>query len=153
MRHIAKFNPYSMNDETILAVATGRKALLHSVLNTINQNQGGNSQQHLLIRGPRGMGKSFFMKYLQINFHKDERFVGSDIILLPEEQNNINSPSDLLRLIWAELNGSTNNEAITFWDEPEEIWMTELDRIKNYLAEKRKVFEKYSRGKEEKGLI
>ena len=123
MSFIAKFNPYSMDDKTILAVATGRKQLLNQVLGTLKDNLNSSSiAQHLLIRGPRGMGKSFFLKYLQIHFNSLDEFDNCEFLLLPEEQNNINSPSDLIKLILSKLKGQSGAEATTLWEEPAELW-------------------------------
>ncbi len=126
-----------MDDETILAVATGRKRLLSQVLKTLNGNLKSSSiAQHLLIRGPRGMGKSFFLKYLQINFKRKKEFKNAELILLPEEQNNINSPSDLIKLILNDLNGESAEETTTLWEEPEEVWQIELNKLRAYIKQK-----------------
>jgi len=144
MSYIAKFNPYNMDEATVLAVATARKALLHQVLKTLEDNLDTSSiAQHLLIRGPRGMGKSFFLKYLQIHFNKKEIFKDCDFLLLPEEQNNINSPTDLIKLILGELNGRDADDAISLWEEPENLWGQELENLKQFIETKRAKKENY----------
>lgn len=127
-----------MEDETILALATGRKHLLKQVLNTLEGNLHSSSiSQHLLIRGPRGMGKSFFLKYLQVHFNRSEKFKDAEFILLPEEQNNIHSPSDLIRLVLNQLKGGSIAETTCYWEEPENIWRIELQNLKSYLEQKK----------------
>ncbi len=144
MSYIAKFNPYNMDAATVLSVATGRKALLKQVLSTLEDNiQSDSIAQHLLIRGPRGMGKSFFLKYLQINFKKEKKFKDCEFLLLPEEQNNINSPSDLIKLVLSDLNEQSGESAITQWEEPENLWVTELAKLKEYIAQKKTIQENY----------
>jgi len=144
MNYIAKFNPYSMDDETILAVATGRKCLLGRVVKTLEDNLNSESvAQHTLIRGPRGMGKSFFLKYLQITFRQSGKFDNCEFLLLPEEQNNINTPSDLIKLILSELTQQSGVDATTFWEEPDEVWQIELQKLKKYLSEKKSAQKDY----------
>ncbi len=126
-----------MDDETILALATGRKCLLGKVMKTLEDNLNSESvAQHTLIRGPRGMGKSFFLKYLQIQFKKKKIFKNCEFLLLPEEQNNINTTSDLIKLILSELTQQSGVDATTFWEEPDEVWQIELQKLKKYIKEK-----------------
>ena len=138
MSYIAKFNPYTMDDSTILALATGRKRLLHQVLNTLKDNISTTSiAQHLIIRAPRGMGKSFFLKYLKIHFNKDKLFNNSEFLLLPEEQSNVNTPADLIKLILNQLENTSSEEAIAMWEEPDDIWQKELKHLTTYIKEKK----------------
>jgi len=144
MSYIAKFNPYQMDDKTILSVATGRKTMLSQVLKTLEKNlEPDSTPQHMLIRGPRGMGKSFFLKYLEINFKSKSEFRNSNIILLPEEQNNINSPSDFIKLILTLATGGSARSIITSWEEAEETWQKELQKLKDFIAGQKEKFEKY----------
>lgn len=144
MSYIATFNPYSMDDSTVLSVATGRKTLLRQVLKTLEDNLWSSSiAQHLLIRGPRGMGKSFFLKYLQINFRKKEVFEDCEFLLLPEEQNNINSPTDLIKLILSELQNESGAAAISLWEEPDNLWQLELKKLKAFIAQKKAIKTNY----------
>jgi len=144
MSYIAKFNPYSMDDATVLSVATGRKALLGQVLKTLEGNLHSSSvAQHLLIHGPRGMGKSFFLKYLQINFRQTKAFEDCEFLLLPEEQNNINSLSDLIKLILSELQNESGVDAISLWEEPDSLWQIELKKLKEFIAQKKAIKSNY----------
>ncbi|MCP4688037.1 MAG: AAA family ATPase, partial [Desulfobacterales bacterium] len=52
------YNPGSLPRETLLEEFTGRRELLEDLLECIRQNRPGEPQQHLLLVGPRGMGKS-----------------------------------------------------------------------------------------------
>lgn len=144
MSYIAKFNPYSMDNETILAVATGRKQILSQVLKVLSDNlKSSSSQQHLIIKGSRGMGKSFFLKYLMLNFNQKEDFKNCDFLLLPEEQNNINSPADLIKLIISQLKGDTGEDVTSFWEEPDGIWQIELNNLKDYISQQKELYKNY----------
>lgn len=128
-----------MDDQTILSLATGRKKILENVLQTLKGNLSSDSiPQHLLIRGPRGMGKSFFLKYLQINFKNEKLFSNAEFILLPEEQTNLNTPSDLIRLILNTANNAPIQDAAPMWNESDDLWQHELEKFKEYIANKKK---------------
>ncbi|MEO6036965.1 MAG: ATP-binding protein, partial [Saprospiraceae bacterium] len=131
-QHIARFNPYSMDDETVLAVATGRKQPLSVVLETLADNLSGNEQQHLMVVGPRGRGKSFFLKYLRIMFERDERFQHCLFISLPEEQSNVRFASDLVRMILSQINGEGFRSVTPLWREPEELWQNSVNELEAY---------------------
>jgi len=138
MSIIAKFNPYQMSEEMVLAVTTGREELMESVLKTLKANQKSDSiAQHLLIRGPRGMGKSFFLKNLQIRFSKEKAFNNCDFLLLPEEQSNAQTPTEFLKLVQAQLNKKNGAESISMWEEPSELWQQELEVFKDFLKEEK----------------
>ena len=145
MNYIAKFNPYTMDDETILTLATGREKLLHNALDTLKSNINKTSaSQHLLIRAPRGMGKSFFLKYLQIHFKRDTIFNHSDFLLLPEEQSNVHTPAELIKLILS--NFSIPNmvcEPAILWNAPKEEWEIELHNLKKHIDNKRAIYKNY----------
>ena len=145
MNYIAKFNPYTMDDETILSLATGRKKLLYNALDTLKSNINKTSvSQHLLIRAPRGMGKSFFLKYLQIHFKRDAIFKNSDFLLLPEEQSNVHTPAELIKLILSNFSKpNTVSEPAILWNEPKEEWENELHNLKNYINKQRAIYDNY----------
>lgn len=95
-RHIPWFNPREMNDATVLALNTGRSALLAELLQTIEQRGTHPGQiSHWLITGPRGAGKSYFLRLLQATL-KQEPLPKVQLVLLPEELPNIFAPHELL---------------------------------------------------------
>jgi len=127
-----------MDEKTILSVATGRKEILNNVLKTLEDNLNSDSiAQHLLIRGSRGMGKSFFMKYLQIHFKQKPNFSNAEFLLLPEEQTNINTPAELVKLMLNRLNDEAPVNATPMWSEPEDAWQSELNNLKKYIRDKK----------------
>ena len=142
--YISKFNPSDMSDDVVLSLATGRKQLLHEVLDTLEDNNNSESAcQHLLIWGPRGMGKSFFLKYLRINFEADERFKNCRFISLPEEQSNIVFASDLIRMILSQLTGKGFVEVTSYWTEPEGAWDKAYKELLTYIDAQKVQFGKY----------
>ena len=67
LRNIEKFNTHSMTEETILSVVTGREMLIQNLSTIIQENiQQPRTIQHVVLIGPRGMGKSFMLRYFQI---------------------------------------------------------------------------------------
>lgn len=115
-RHIPWFNPREMDDATVLALNTGRAGLLAELLRAIEQrSQHPGQSTHWLLTGPRGAGKSFFLRLLQASFNQKPmpqvRFV-----LLPEELHNVYAPHELLGEIRRMLaTGENENGAIPQW--------------------------------------
>jgi hypothetical protein len=140
MSYISRFNPYAMDDQTILAVSTGREGPLGLVLSTLEGNlsrEGAN--QHMMIYGPRGRGKSFFIKYLSIKAKEVPALAQTRFILLPEEQSNIKYASDLLRMIRSEIEGTGFSSVIPTWKEPEGAWQKELHFFVTWIKEQRQI--------------
>ncbi len=103
-RHIPWFNPREMLDETVLALCTGRDALLAELLQAIQQRARHPGQfDHWLITGPRGAGKSYFLRLVQASLAKNP-LLGVRFVLLPEELPNIFAPHELLLEIGRMLN-------------------------------------------------
>ncbi len=105
MSYIKKFNPLEMEEEEVLALATGREKLLEIMLAEMQHCLQPKSNQHYILYGPRGIGKSFFTRLLKIHHDKSELFSNSQFIQLPEEQDNINFTADLLDVIATILEG------------------------------------------------
>jgi tetratricopeptide (TPR) repeat protein len=103
--YIKKFNPLEMEEEEVLALATGRERLLEIMLKEMQQCLHPKSSQHYMLYGPRGIGKSFFTRLLKIHHDKSDLFTNSIFLQLPEEQDNINFTADLLDVIATLLEG------------------------------------------------
>ena len=54
----ALYNPALLDPDSLLREFIARQPLLESLLDAIRQNQPGRAPQHLLLVGPRGMGKT-----------------------------------------------------------------------------------------------
>ncbi len=101
MSGIFRFNPHDIDDATILRLRTGRDAELNAILRIVDSNlAAGGARSHVIVRAPRGFGKSFLMRLTQLEL-SGRRAAGESVgvALLPEEQMNINAPDLLLREI------------------------------------------------------
>lgn len=96
-----RFNPHDIDEATIRRLRTGRDAELNAILRIVDSNlAAGGARSHLIVRAPRGFGKSFLMRLTQLEL-LDRQAAGENVgvALLPEEQMNINAPDLLLREI------------------------------------------------------
>ncbi|SFK95549.1 tetratricopeptide repeat protein [Falsiroseomonas stagni] len=107
MSLLKRFNPYTLSDEVVDALATGRGEVLHDALAEIEANRTRRPAQHILLVAPRGFGKSFFLRMVQ-NALRDRPGIG--FALLPEEQPNIVRPALFLSEIRRVLEGRTAAE-------------------------------------------
>lgn len=126
---IARFNPYQMAPETVRALAVGREALLAQVLGDIRSRLDGQAaDRHLLLTGPRGAGKSYFLRLLEIefagNFGADATFV-----LLPEEQPNLFGVANLVANILERLGDKPESGLTSTWEEDGEDAAQALARL------------------------
>lgn len=98
-RYIPWFNPREMDDQTVRLLSTGQDALLNDFFAAVQHRLRHPALGvHWLVTGPRGAGKSYFLRLVQSCFpqklSEEARFV-----LLPEEHSNIAAPHELLREI------------------------------------------------------
>lgn len=135
-RHIPWFNPREMNDATVLALSTGRSALLAELLQTIEQRSTHPGQiSHWLITGPRGAGKSYFLRLLQASL-KQSPLPKVQFVLLPEELPNIFAPHELLAEISRLLDPATQHAGTASrWrvDNTGQLWDEALAQLLNSL--------------------
>lgn len=135
-KHIPWFNPREMDDATVLALSTGREALLTEIETSIRQriaHPGHN--QNWLVTGMRGAGKSYFLRLLQASFNTSladqARFV-----LLPEELPNIYAPHELLSEIQRLMQPQHLGHAPQFrTDNRAQLWDTALSDLLNSFSE------------------
>ena len=59
-----KYNPQNAPAEELLAIFTAREMLLESILKEIKKEMKGKTNQHYLYIGPRGVGKTNFLKMI-----------------------------------------------------------------------------------------
>ena len=127
-----------MDDAIVELLNTGREKELKYVLDIIKRNINRKlSPQHVLIYGSRGIGKSFFLRLLQINL---KRSGTAGFVLLPEEQLNVHQPEDFIRAIRS---GSPKDEIVSgtgmgSWSSGgQEVWESEVERLKTVLYRKK----------------
>lgn len=133
MQIIPRFNPYYMSDDMVLKLNTGRDRELDFVLKTIEANtRGDQSPQHVLIHGPRGSGKSFFLRLVQIGLREREN---TAFCLFSEEQSNLFQPADLLIAIRNYMAGIEQTRAIAVWQSGgREEWDREARKLEELAA-------------------
>lgn len=118
MSEIFRFNAHDMDEATVRRLSTGRETEVEIVLDMVAANlAAGAARSHALIKGPRGYGKSFLMRLLQIQML--ERGAAGErlgVALLAEEQMNVNAPDLLLREIRRVFLGEAANSVLPQWD-------------------------------------
>ncbi|MEK7434192.1 MAG: tetratricopeptide repeat protein [Cyanobacteriota bacterium] len=134
MNKISRFNPYLMDNNLIIKLNTGREKDFDFVLDIIKKNiKRKDSIQHILINGSRGMGKSFFLKLMDIKLNELNL---SDFVLLPEEQVNIYQPVDLIREIKKHFIKQEHSTSISNWfPEDNEVWNKEINELEKLMLE------------------
>jgi len=115
-RDIPWFNPREMDDSTILALSTGQDQLLQELLGSVHTRLSNQvAGKHWLFTGPRGGGKSFFLRFVQARFNQIQN-PKIKLVLLPEELVNIFSPHEWLNTIRHLLEPKLNNtDSISAW--------------------------------------
>jgi tetratricopeptide (TPR) repeat protein len=66
-----KFNPNQSTPETIKGTFTGRKQILETILDNITENVSRSHNQHILLTGPRGIGKTHLLRMIFIQVEED----------------------------------------------------------------------------------
>jgi tetratricopeptide (TPR) repeat protein len=92
------FNPHELPARTVLGVATGREDPLDRILSIVRDNLNAPTPQHVIVSAPRGYGKSFFLRYVQIKIEEMARTESLPVAmaLLPEELPHVKEPETLL---------------------------------------------------------
>jgi tetratricopeptide (TPR) repeat protein len=116
---VSRFNPHAMGDAQIRLLSTGRDLLIDAVLETLVNGEG--PRQHALIGAPRGFGKSFFARAIELAVRDKE--LPARVVILPEEQRNVSTPSGFLREIARAIEGRPASSVTgLFLDDPPEAW-------------------------------
>ncbi|RLJ17626.1 hypothetical protein DJ030_13750 [bacterium endosymbiont of Escarpia laminata] len=135
---LKRFNPYDFSDEQITRQATGREALLKRIMAVIRANaqETAPPNQHLLVLGSRGMGKSFLVRMVQVQVQAMTDTKAPVIFVrLPEEQLNVSAPELLLDEIRRMLEGRPAEEVRVRWNAGGEAeWRDALDTLQATLA-------------------
>lgn len=98
-QHVPWFNPRELDNETLLALSTGRENLLKNFFKAVRERLGHPEIfKHWLLTGARGAGKSFFLRLVQASLHSDRSKLAKQVrfVMLPEEHRNIFHPHELL---------------------------------------------------------
>jgi hypothetical protein len=143
---VETFNTHLISPQTLLALRTGREREAGEVMEAIVRNLKvvPGRLQHVAIYGPRGFGKSFLVRLIQIEVEQmAEEGAPVVYLLLPEEQPNLSrNPHSLLDYLAARLadrrrgdNGSWEQAAFK-WPNPEQeaaLWDAAAARLEEEL--------------------
>ena len=131
---IARFNPHEMARQDVLAVSTGREKELRRIMQSIRSNRDINDapNEHILVTGQRGMGKSFLMRRLEIELEDEP---GVHFVLLPEELPHIFSPDAWLDEVAVRIGDQPGYGNNALWDSDDsgESWENSLAELLNKL--------------------
>ncbi len=138
MSQLRRFNPYGLPDSLVEAIATGRDRLVGRILDEIEANLTSRPRQHLLVRAPRGAGKSFLMRLVQIALRRKVEAAAWPVlaVLLPEEQRNVRRPHSFLAEIRRLVEGRPAEELRVRWSEDQAAWDTELAALDAAIGER-----------------
>ncbi|MEZ4296363.1 MAG: AAA family ATPase [Polyangiaceae bacterium] len=93
LRDVAIYNPDLLRKEELIAYFIARRPLLERILADL---RGGESAQHHLLIGTRGMGKTTLLRRIRFAIEDDERLSAEWLPLtFPEEQYSVTRLSDL----------------------------------------------------------
>lgn len=116
---ISRFNPHAMADSSVRLLSTGRDRLIAAVVDALTGGPG--IRQQVLVTAPRGFGKSFFARAVQLAVTDSGR--PARVTILPEELRNVSTPSSLLREITRGLKGAPAESTVgQFLDDPPGAW-------------------------------
>lgn len=138
MALLSAFNPHDLPEATIRGVATGRESELADIIATVRSSLDRQTVQHLIVSAPRGYGKSFLMRHLQLDIQKiarDEQLPLA-VVLMPEEMPHVREPHTLIREIARTLRGSASHEAELHWHENAREWQLAVDDLNAAIEEK-----------------
>lgn len=137
MALLKAFNPHELSAGTVLSVATGREDPLDRILSIVRDNLTAPTPQHVIVSAPRGYGKSFFLRYVQIKL--DEIAKAEDLpvamALLPEELPHVKEPETLLAEIRRTFLGEPADTIGVSWVEDDgQAWDEQVARLDAAIA-------------------
>lgn len=91
----ALYNPALLSPEALLGEFIARQPLLETLLDTIRQNAPGHSPQHLLLVGPRGMGKTTTLWAIAHRVNRDPALAAAWLpVVFDEESRRVGDLAD-----------------------------------------------------------
>jgi len=126
-----------MEEHEIVALTTGREYLLKQLLNEMEVCLKPQSNNHFLLHGPRGIGKSFFTKYLKIHCKRQPLFDNSLFIQLPEEQSNLQFVGDLIDMLCAAIQNQSFQNVQAKWEVDDNAWRNSVKKLKQLIKEQK----------------
>ena len=102
------YNPAAQDPEQLLAQFIDRKGLLEKILAIVRGNTPDRPQQHLVLIGPRGMGKTTLLCAIKHSVERDQTLNADWLpILFQEEQYGIGDLADFWLECLRHLQGGT----------------------------------------------
>lgn len=119
MATLSAFNPHDMSEATVRTISTGRSQDLDKIITTVRGNLKAGTISHLIVSAPRGYGKSFLMRLVQLELTRlaREEDLPVAVVLMPEEMPHVREPETLLNEIVRTLNGGAGSAASLTWGE------------------------------------
>ena len=88
-----KYNPGFNDDEEIIRQFVVRHESLDLILRTIDENTGP-SNQHVLVVGPRGSGKTILVRRVASEIRTNPKYVGWFPVIFAEESYEVSTPGE-----------------------------------------------------------
>lgn len=120
---LSRFTPSLMSAEALEAIFVQREALAQRLVELIHESAQGESKQHTLVVGPRGIGKTHLVALIYHRLQADEDLKKKLLIAwLREEEWGISSFLDLLLRVLSSLRAEYGNSGLeeveSFFDLP-----------------------------------
>lgn len=108
-----KYNPQNASPEELKATFTAREQMLQDLLDQIKQQSKSKSNQHYLVIGPRGIGKTNFLQMIYFGIKDDAQLSESWVPLqFAEEEYSIGTLRDLFEKALEVLKEETDSEEV-----------------------------------------
>jgi hypothetical protein len=139
MALLSAYNPHELKADTVLKVATGRDEPLARLLHIIRGNLTANTKQHVIVSAPRGYGKSFLLRYVQVKIEEIAKNEGLPVAmaLLPEELPHVKEPDTLLAEIRRTfLNEPADTVRVRWVEDDGEAWYQRVRELDTAITER-----------------
>ncbi|MCH7733459.1 MAG: tetratricopeptide repeat protein, partial [Candidatus Marinimicrobia bacterium] len=115
--NIWAYNPYQLKNNELKQTFVGRDDLLDELIQHLRQQKGRKTSHHILITGPRGIGKTSVLLILNLRVRETQGLWTSyQPILFAEEEHGITESATLaLRIL--EIYSSENSDYLPRYDE------------------------------------
>jgi DNA-binding MarR family transcriptional regulator len=130
---IWRFSPNQTDPELLQAIFTGREHLLQNVLEKIADSATSGSTHHVLLHGPRGIGKSHFLSLLHHRVVSDPSLADTVRVAWLNEEETTTNLAQLLVRVYRSLCKRYPSEYSVDWleellDQPAEVVTGTLTR-------------------------